>query len=103
MQRSMGDTNATGIDTATTDELDQRLAAGRPEFGNALDGLRARMLAATFGSEDVPLVAYDVRALARHGLIRLQRTQQVRGAVANWYVIDPAGCYAVAPLMALPD
>jgi serine/threonine protein kinase/tetratricopeptide (TPR) repeat protein len=45
----MGDTNATGIDTATTDELDQRLAAGRPEFGNALDGLRARMLAAAGG------------------------------------------------------
>jgi eukaryotic-like serine/threonine-protein kinase len=35
--------------TAATDELDRRLHVGRPEFGSALDGLRARTLAAAAG------------------------------------------------------
>lgn len=36
-------------DAATSDALDAQLVAGRPEFGHALDGLRARMLAVAAG------------------------------------------------------
>jgi tetratricopeptide (TPR) repeat protein len=46
----MHDTSAgTGPDSATTDDLHGRLQAGRPEFGDALEGLRARMLAVAGG------------------------------------------------------
>jgi eukaryotic-like serine/threonine-protein kinase len=41
--------DASGGDASTADEVDERLAAGRPEFGSALDGLRARMLVAAGG------------------------------------------------------
>jgi eukaryotic-like serine/threonine-protein kinase len=42
--------DATSLADTTADALDHQLAAGRPEFGSALDGLRARMLAAAAGA-----------------------------------------------------
>ena len=45
----MDDSHPTASDASTSDALQERLHGGRPEFGSALDGLRARMLAVAAG------------------------------------------------------
>lgn len=71
-----------------------RLRVAAWAYGHPEEPFSPKMMADVLG-ESLGTVAYHVRTMLRHGLIRLVKEKQRRGAMEHFYVLTAAGYRAI--------